>query len=145
MALPVVLENSKIAISFQLAFMDGEIIDEANADEPMVFVIGDGSLLPNLESLLIGLELGTQGKFTLLPENAFGQQQPENIQMMDRTDFPEDMELAEGLVIGFDTPTGDEIPGTIISVTEDKVEVDFNHPLAGATLLFTAKIEQILD
>lgn len=143
--LPIVASDSKIAISFQLSFTDGEIIDEASASEPLIFSIGDGTLLPNLEELLIGLELGTQGKFTLAPESAFGYKQPENIQTMSKHDFPQGFELSEGLVIGFDTPTGDEIPGTILSIKEDAIEIDFNHPLAGATLLFTAKIEQIFE
>lgn len=143
--LPRVTDSSRIAISFELALMDGEIIEAADAKDPMIFTIGDGSLLPNIEELLIGLELGTQGKFTLSPERAFGLKQPENIQTMNLADFPDSIGVEEGLVIGFQTPTGDEIPGTVLSMNNDKVEVDFNHPLAGATLLFTAKIEQILD
>ncbi len=143
--LPRVTDSSRIAISFELALMDGEIIEAADAKDPMIFTIGDGNLLPSIEELLIGLELGTQGKFTLSPERAFGQKQAENIQTMNLSDFPDSISVEEGLVIGFQTPTGDEIPGTVMSVNDDKVEVDFNHPLAGATLLFTAKIEQILD
>lgn len=143
--LPRVTETSRIAISFELALMDGEIIEMADSKDPMIFTIGDGNLLPNIEELLIGLELGTQGKFTLSPERAFGLKQSENVQTMKVSDFPSSIELQEGLVIGFQTPTGDEIPGTVLTINDDKVELDFNHPLAGATLLFTAKIEDILD
>lgn len=144
-ALPRVTETSRIAISFELALMDGEVIEKATSDEPMIFTIGEGALLPKIESLLIGLELGTQGKFTLSPEAAFGHKSDENIQKMPRESFPEEMTIETGLVIGFDTPTGEEVPGVILSVREQEVEVDFNHPLAGATLSFTAKIEQIFD
>lgn len=125
--------------------MDGEVIESASAEDPMLLNIGQGALLPNIEELLIGLELGTQGKFTLSPEAAFGHKSPENIQMMSKQDFPSDMILEEGLVIGFQTPTGEEVPGVIMAVLGDEVEVDFNHPLAGATLSFTAKIERILE
>lgn len=137
--------GSEIAISFEMAFTDGEVIEVATADAPMQFVIGDGSILPRLEELLIGLEEGTQGKFTLSPEAAFGMKSAENIQTMQKEDFPEGMALEKGLVIGFQTPTGDEIPGTILSVGENAIDVDFNHPLAGATLLFTVKVEKVFS
>ncbi len=55
------------------------------------------------------------------------------------------MVLEEGYVIGFDTPSGDEIPGTIYEVNGDDVVVDFNHPLTGQVVVFEAKIENILS
>lgn len=143
--LPVVADNSRIAISFELALPDGQVVEQATEREPLEFVIGDGTLLPKLDELLVGLELGTKAKFTLPPESAFGKSDPENIQTMLCSDFPANLELSEGQVIGFQTPTGDEVPGTILSVNDQQVEIDFNHPLADATILFTAKIEKILE
>ncbi|MDX1352541.1 MAG: FKBP-type peptidyl-prolyl cis-trans isomerase [Thiomicrorhabdus sp.] len=142
-SLPVVAENSEIAITFKLELPDGTLVEESPENEPFRFTIGDGTFINTLESLLVGLELGTQAKLTLSPERAFGLPDPENMQTMNRADFPADMPLEEGHVIGFNTPTGDEIPGTIDKVSDTEVVVDFNHPLAGATVIFTAKIEEI--
>ncbi|MEL0583444.1 MAG: hypothetical protein AAES65_00980 [Candidatus Thiodiazotropha sp. (ex. Lucinoma kazani)] len=57
-----------------------------------------------------------------------------------RADFPPDMELEEGLVIGFDTPTGEELSGIVLEAEEDTVKVDFNHPLAGREITFEVEI-----
>ncbi|WP_319379841.1 peptidylprolyl isomerase [Thiomicrorhabdus sp.] len=141
--LPVVQENSELSISFELRFADGTLIEKAEADEPLKFQIGDGTLIPALESLLVGLEQGTSAKFTLPPERAFGAHDPQNLHLMSRSDFPEDMPLEEGHVIGFNTPTGEEVPARVHQVNEAEVTMDFNHPLAGQTILFTAKIEMI--
>lgn len=142
-SLPVVKENSEIAITFKLELADGTLVEETQENEPFRFRIGDGTFINNLESLLIGLELGTTAKLTLSPERAFGLTDPNNFQIMDKAGFPQEMALEKGHVIGFNTPTGEEIPGTIHEIEGDKVIVNFNHPLADATVVFSAKIEEI--
>jgi predicted N-acetyltransferase YhbS len=37
-------------------------------------------------------------------------------------------------------PNGDEAPGIVIDVDEGRVEVDFNHPLAGHEITFKVEI-----
>lgn len=141
--LPIVEKDSEIAISFKLSLADGTLVEETPTGESLRFTIGDGTFVSNLEDMLVGLELGTTAKMSLSPERAFGMPDPENFQAMSKNDFPEGMPLQEGHVIGFNTPTGEEIPGTIHEVKEDEVVIDFNHPLAGANVVFEAKIEEI--
>lgn len=87
---------------------------------------------------MLGLKAGDHVELTIAPERGFGQHNPANIQVMSRSDF-KDMELEPGLVISFQEPGG-EIPGVIVEFNEKNVSVDFNHPLAGKTLLFEVKI-----
>lgn len=142
-ALPVVKEDGEIEISFQLALLDGTVVEETEEGETLRFKLGDGTFLAKIESLLEGLELGTTGKFTLSPDDAFGASDPANVELLSRDLFPDEMVLEPGFVIGFTTPTGEEVPATILSLTGDEVEVDFNHPLAGHTVIFTATIQAI--
>ena len=136
-------ENSDIEISFSLSIFEGPVVEKTDEGETFRFTVGDGTFLDKLDELLIGLEVGTTATFMIPPEEAFGHKSSENVQTMSRQDFPEDMTLEEGHVIGFDTPTGDEIPGKIEKVDSDNVVIDFNHPLAGLTVNFEAKIEAI--
>lgn len=140
----VVQKDSEVEIQFSLSLMDETLVESSQPDKNFCFKIGDGTFLPALENLLIGLEVGIQGVFQVPPEEAFGYAQPENIQTLPRTDFLADVTLKEGNVIGFNTPTGDEVPGTILSFNDKTVEVDFNHPLAGQYLIFDATIMKIL-
>ncbi|MDG6772825.1 peptidylprolyl isomerase [Thiomicrorhabdus sp. ZW0627] len=137
---PLVQENSDVEISFQLSMPNGVVVEETGEGESFRFTIGDGTFLNKLDELLIGLEVGTTGTFTIPPEQGFGQPDPANLQTMSKSDFPADMPLEEGHVIGFNTPTGEEIPGKVHEVDGDKVIIDFNHPLAGQTVIFKAKI-----
>ncbi|MBE0494175.1 MAG: FKBP-type peptidyl-prolyl cis-trans isomerase [Thiomicrospira sp.] len=141
----VVQDNSEIGISFTLCLPDDTPIDQTEPGEIYRFKIGEGSLLANLEALLVGLEVGTQAKFFVPPEDGFGFPDPTNVYTMQRAEFPNDMALKVGDVVGFDTPTGDEVPGTVVKIQEDDITVDFNHPLAGQTFVFEVKIEAVYD
>lgn len=139
----VVKECSELEIEFQLSFLDGTLIEETPKGEVLHFSLGDGTFLPRLEEMLIGLEVGTTAKLTLSPERAFGLSDPEKIHWMERESFSDSMNLQEGFVVGFQTPSGEEVPGTIKSINEHQVEVDFNHPLADQTIIFEATIKAI--
>jgi FKBP-type peptidyl-prolyl cis-trans isomerase SlpA len=57
--------------------------------------------------------------------------------------FDEDIELEIGLVFSFADAAGGELPGMIISFDDKEVTIDFNHPLAGRTILFDVLIHRV--
>lgn len=140
-----ILPDSTVDIKFSLCLMDGTVVDQTEDDETLQFTLGDGTLFEGLERWLVGLEEGEQKQFTLFPEDAFGNPDPDNLVVMTRDQFPDEMELIRGLVIGFNGEAGEEVPGTIVAVEGDAITVDFNHPLAGQVLLFDVKVEKIYD
>ena len=144
-SLPCVNDNSEIKLEFKLSLPDGTVVEQTETGEEFTFKLGDGTFIANLEELLVGLEEGTTAKLTLSPERAFGLPDSANFQTMSRQDFPPEMNLEPGFVVGFNTPTGEEVPGTIHEVNGDDITVDFNHPLAGVTIQFEAKIIKVLS
>jgi FKBP-type peptidyl-prolyl cis-trans isomerase SlpA len=134
-------QGTKVKLHFSLALEDGSLIDSNFDKQPASFIIGDGNLLPGFESAILGLESGQKGEFTIPPENAFGQHNPQNVQDVDRTNFAED-KLEIGAVFSFQNGDG-ELPGVIIGIEGEKVMIDFNHPLAGQSILFKVEILQI--
>lgn len=139
----LVAEDSRLDIEFELSVFDGPMIAQTEEGEIFKFEMGDGQLLKQLEDLLVGLEVDTSAKFTLTADQAFGRKNPNNFQTVPRSDFPTDMALNIGHVIGFNTPMGDEVPGTILEVTDESVVIDFNHPLTDKVIVFKAKIKAI--
>lgn len=130
-----------VIMHFDLKLQDGSAADSTRVNKkPAKLVLGDGSLTPNFEACLIGLKQGDRKSFTLPPQDAFGMPNPDNIYYMDRTKFGHDIELKEGVIVAFAQPDGSELPGIIRSAAGDSVTVDFNHPLAGQTVIFDVEI-----
>ncbi len=142
--LPTTTKDSTIEITFKLSLVDGTIVDETQTDELLKLTIGDGQFIKSLEDLFIGLEQGTTANFKLSPAEAFGVRDPDNIQSMKKSDFAEDMKIAKGSVVSFDSPTGQEVLGTVHDFVEDNVLVDFNHPLADRELIFEFTIRTLI-
>ncbi|MDH3994493.1 MAG: peptidylprolyl isomerase [Gammaproteobacteria bacterium] len=138
-----VSEGTRVYLNFSVSLEDGSEVDSNFGGDPVDFVIGDGSLLPGFERLLFGMEGGERQMFTVLPENAFGQPNDNNLQFLPRDQFDEDVELEIGLVFSFADAGGGELPGMIIEFDESEVTVDFNHPLAGRTILFDVLVHRV--
>ncbi len=133
--------GTKVTLHFALILEDGDVIDSNFETAPAIFTVGDGNLLPGFESTLIGLENGDEREFTIPPEEAFGQHNPQNVQRVDRSNFDQ-QELEVGAMFSFQNGDG-ELPGVIIEFEDEEILVDFNHPLAGKNIIFQVKIMDI--
>lgn len=136
-------EGCEVTMHFTLALEDGTIADASVDGEPMTFTIGDGSLIQGLEMVLYGLKAGEKQSLSIEPRDTFGFPEDENIHILPRNDFSDELEIEEGMIIGFSTPSGEEIPGAIMKIDENEVKVDFNHPLAGHEVVFSVEIVDI--
>lgn len=135
----IINEHSRVTLHFTLKLTSGEVVDSTRDKPSATFTMGDGSLLPGFEQVLIGLKAGDSQEFTILPEHGFGQHNPQNTQVMPRSQF-KDMDLQEGLMVMFHDAANTELPGVVASFDEKEVVVDFNHPLAGKELLFDIEV-----
>ncbi len=138
-----VSENTRVFLNFSLTLEDGHEVDSNYGSAPVSFVIGDGSLLPGFERQMFGMLAGDEGVFTVTPENAFGQPNDNNIQTIKRERFDDDIDLRAGMMFAFADAAGGELPGVVTEFDNNEVTVDFNHPLAGRTILFAVHIDKV--
>lgn len=135
--------GSRVTLHLALTFPDGTEALTTFGDEPERFRVGDGTLSAGLEAIIIGKRKGARESLLLAPDQAFGAWLPENRHALPRTDFSADPLPEPGVVMAFETPAGERIPGTIVEADEQRVTVDFNHPLAGQSLNFRYEIVDI--
>lgn len=135
--------GTRVFLNFSVSLEDGEEVDSNFGGEAVAFVVGDGCLLPGFERLLFGMSAGERQLFTVPPEDGFGEPREDNIQVIPRKQFDPGAELEVGLVFSFADAAGGELPGIVVDFDEDRVTVDFNHPLSGRTLLFDAHIHRV--
>ncbi|MBU2239899.1 MAG: FKBP-type peptidyl-prolyl cis-trans isomerase, partial [Gammaproteobacteria bacterium] len=115
----VITAASRVTLHFELSLEDGQIVDSNFSRSPASFVFGDGSLLPDFESALLGMSVGQEASFIMSPEKAFGVHNESNIQRMPRSQFS--MDLEEGMVVSFADMSKNELPGVIAEIGEKEV------------------------
>ena len=135
-------QNTQVTLHFALRLENGDTVDSTFDKSPATFKVGDGNLLPGFEAAIFGFKAGDVRTLEILPENAFGQPNPQNVQIIPRSQF-KDMELSEGLLVIFNDAANTELPGVVKAFDDEQVTIDFNHPLAGKTLTFEVDIKDV--
>jgi len=103
---------------------------------PITICVGQKHVILGLDEELVGKKVGDEATVTVTPEKAFGERDPKRIQSFPKNQFKEKP------VRGMQVKLGEQGEGTVVDVIGNKVIVDFNAPLAGATLTYTYKIEE---
>jgi FKBP-type peptidyl-prolyl cis-trans isomerase SlpA len=137
--------GSKVTMHFTIRATDGTIMESSVGQEPETFVMGDGSLLEGFELALVSLAAGDRQTITLRPDQAYGPRDPDAVTVLSRGHFPPELAIEPGAMVGFITADGHEVPGRVLNVQGDAVEVDFNHPLAGQDVVLDVEILEVVD
>ncbi|MEX0962441.1 MAG: peptidylprolyl isomerase [Pseudohongiellaceae bacterium] len=142
--------GSRVSLHFSLSLPGGETIDSNFGAAAANFRLGDGSMLPGFERQLLGLSADDVVETTLTAEQAFGEINSANRHRFPIAKFQNLLEddlipLEVGAVVSFKDAGGFDLPGVIAEVSESAVVVDFNHPLAGKSIVFKAKIISVID
>jgi FKBP-type peptidyl-prolyl cis-trans isomerase 2 len=127
-----------VRFSFVGKFEDGSIFD--TSDEPISVEIGTGKLIKGLDKEIMGMSEGEEKRIRVSPEEGYGLENPNLVGVIPSEVFRKNnIEPEVGMILK--TPQGN---CHITAVSVDEVEVNFNHPLAGKTLIFDIKIEGIV-
>ncbi len=115
-------------------------VEKATEEQPLTFLFGVGQMLPKFEENLSALSTGDSYDFRISAADGYGEYDDKAvanlpIEMFNGTDMPE-----IGSVLPLQDNNGNRFQGTVVSVAEDSVIVDLNHPMAGQELHFKGKI-----
>jgi len=107
--------------------------------EPLSFIVGADQMIKGFDEGVLGLNKGEEKELTIPPEKAYGPLLPEAIVSVPLSVLEKNNITAEvGMLL--QTTSG---MGKVTAVNETHATVDFNHALAGKTLVFTVKVEKI--
>lgn len=105
---------------------------------PVTVCVGQKHVIIGLDEDLVGKEAGTEADVTVSPEKAFGERDPKKIQSYPKNKFKD--KPTRGMRINVE----EHGEGVVVDVIGSRVIVDFNAPLAGQTLTYHYKIEEIV-
>ena len=143
-------KDNVVSIVYELraGSKEADVVEALTSDNPLTFLYGTGGLLPKFEENLNGLNPGDNFEFLLNSEDAYGPVVESAVVHVPKTVFEVDGKIDESLMqIGNMVPMmdsdGRRLNGKVVAIEGDAVEMDFNHPMAGADLFFKGQVTDI--
>lgn len=123
--------------SVKEAAIEAGIYNQMRDYEPLTFTAGAGQMIKGFDEGVVGMRVGEEKTFTIPPEEAYGEYCEEFARELpvDAVEFTPE--------VGMRLATDNGLTGTITKVSEKNFVVDFNHELAGKTLIFVVKIVSV--
>ncbi|MDD6210400.1 MAG: peptidylprolyl isomerase [Bacteroidales bacterium] len=145
--------NKFVAVSYDLNVGDDkerELMEKATKENPLTFIGGMGMMLDAFERNLNGLSKGDKFEFTLTPEEAYGEYNDEHLIDLPKNLFEVEGKfdtdiVYEGNIVPMLDTNGNRLNGMVVSIGDDSVKMDFNHPLAGETLYFSGEVLEVRE
>lgn len=137
-------KNKVVAIDYTLTDNDGVVIDTSEGRAPLKYLHGTGALIPGLEKELEGKVIGDKLSVAIPPEEGYGVRNEQLLQSVPKEHFGNTPNIQAGMQFQANSPQG-PILVTVVEVTDDKVLVDGNHPLAGVVLNFKVEIKEVRE
>jgi FKBP-type peptidyl-prolyl cis-trans isomerase SlyD len=129
---------------------EGEVIESVEQDKPVSFLLGAGRLIEKFEKNIADLNAGDPFEFTLEADQAYGAVNEAAIIDLPKNVFEIDGKMAdellqEGKFINMEDQQGNSHRGKVVSIGDETVKMDFNHPMAGVTLHFKGTVNSMRE
>jgi FKBP-type peptidyl-prolyl cis-trans isomerase SlyD len=137
-----IVKGKVVGFSYHLKNSKGTTLDQS--EEPLLYLHGEGNIVPGLERELEGLKDGDSKKVEVSPEDGYGAYDESLVFQVPKAELPPEAELEIGMEFQTDTADGRMVL-FVQEIRENDVVLNGNHPLAGETLHFDVTIRTIRD
>ena len=138
------VENgSNVKVHYKGTLKDGSIFDDSRVrGKPLSFTIGSGHMLKKFNDTVAEMSVGDSTQITIEPEEAYGYYDSNALNAVPKERFGPDFEFKKGAIVRGDGPYGPFV-AKIHEIEEERVILDFNHPLAGEQLNFEIELLEV--
>lgn len=141
-------EYKSIAVDYKLYVIEnGEKVlqEETSAGNPFRFLSGFGMTIPGFEAAIAPLAVGDTFDFTLSKDDAYGDYYAERVLDLDKEMFCidgkfDDEHIYVDAIVPLQNQDGNRFMGHVLEISDSKVKMDLNHPLAGKELNFVGSV-----
>lgn len=138
------MAGKQVSIAFTIR-LEGDIaIESSIGKEPLTYIHGTGQIFPVLERALEDMKLDEIRIVEVKPEEGYGHYNPDAMKEVDKNLVPPDA-LKVGSKLQSIDSKGRPVHPFVHEIKEDKVVLDFNHPLAGKTAYYEVKLLGVHD
>lgn len=138
-------KGNTVKIHYTGKLQDGTVFDSSRDREPLEFTVGEGQLISGFENAVDGMEEGEEKSVTLKPDEAYGQPREELVAEFKKSDFPDHINPQEGMMLQLKNENQQPMNVQVTDVSDEKVTLDGNHPLAGKDLTFDIELVEVED
>lgn len=136
--------GDKVRVHYTGRLAEGEVFDTSRNREPLEFTIGGGQLIPGFEEAAVGMQPGEEKTVEIAAGEAYGDRRDDLVIPLEKDRLPEELDPSVGDRLQLREKSGQPVDVTVTEVTEEKVIVDANHPLAGRDLTFDIELIEIV-
>ncbi len=129
-----------VKIHYTGTLTDGITFDSSEGHDPLEFTVGSGQVIVGFEEAVTGMEVGDKKSVTIPVDKAYGQRNEEMVIQIPRDQVPPDIHPEVGQKLEMDSPEGQTMIVEIIEVTDERISLDANPPLAGKDLKFDIEL-----
>ncbi len=140
------IENNMV-VGIEYTLQDANTKDQLDTNvgaAPLEFIAGKGHIIPGLESKLMGLENGAKTDVVVAAEDGYGEVNEEAIQTLPKEQFA-GIDLQEGMALYGTGENGETVQVTVKAIGDNDVTIDYNHPMAGRTLMFSIAVVSLRE
>ena len=141
----VIQNNNVVSIHYHLTDDSGNQLDSSAERGPLKYIQGTKNIIPGLEKALAGKSVGEKLKVSVQPEDGYGVIDHDKIQELPLSSFAGVDKIEPGMQFHGEDSNGNVQNIIVMDVTDDKVTIDANHPLAGKVLHFDVTVEEIRE
>jgi FKBP-type peptidyl-prolyl cis-trans isomerase 2 len=134
-------DGDSVKVAYIGKLEDGSIFDQSAEGSPLAFAIGSRQVIKGFDDGVKGLKVGETRTVTILPEDGYGAVREDQIAEISKAQFGDS---ASQLVVGAPITASNGARGKVLEISGDTVKVDFNHALAGKTLVFEITLKEIV-
>ena len=138
----IIAEGTKVSIEYTLKLEDEGVVDSNVGEEPLSYIHGKNHIVPGLEKELEGLKVGDTKEVEVSPQDGYGPLNDKAFVEVPKEEIPEEARKV-GATLQAENPTGEMVYPVVKEIKDETLILDFNHPLAGKTLLFDVKILEV--
>lgn len=137
-------QGDSVKVHYTGKLEDGTVFDSSVNREPLQFTIGKGQVITGFEQAVVGMNPGESKTTKVLSNQAYGPYRKEMVLEVDRKEFPEHLKPEIGQEYQIPREGARPTLVTVTEVSESKVVLDANHPLAGRDLIFDVQLLEII-
>ena len=138
--------GKRVKTHYRGTFNDGTQFDSSyDRGEPLEFVCGAGMMIPGYDAAVAQMEVGETVQVHLMPNEAYGESNPNAVFTLPLAQLPGAEELNVGERVYLQDAYGRPIPVSVAAKDETTITFDANHEMAGKELNFTIELVEVLE